>query len=138
MLMRRAGAVLFDDSELIEKREQSMDVTTEENTPALRADEAVTIGGLPLIHAGSGTFSPAAGADYVLPSSLKGGPRSSRDLSQFKAGSFEVRLGAEQLVVTKSARVIEELVIRKRVEESTETVQGTVRQSVVEVERLSS
>lgn len=49
---------------------------------------------------------------------------------------FEVTETAEELVVDKRARVVEEVVIGKQVEEHTETVTDTVRKTRVEVESL--
>jgi len=54
----------------------------------------------------------------------------------FKEASVEVRETAEQPVVSKTARVVEEVEIGKEVAERTETVRDTVRRSEVEVEDL--
>jgi uncharacterized protein (TIGR02271 family) len=50
--------------------------------------------------------------------------------------SVEVREQDEQVVVDKQARVVEEVVINKDVEERVETVQDTVRRTDVDVEQL--
>jgi uncharacterized protein (TIGR02271 family) len=49
--------------------------------------------------------------------------------------SFEMTERAEEPVVTKQARVVEEVVVRKDVEERTETISDTVRRKDVEVEQ---
>ena len=54
----------------------------------------------------------------------------------FKEGTFEVRQHAEVAVVSKEARVVEEVVIGKKVTEHTETVRDTVRRTDVTVEQL--
>ena len=56
--------------------------------------------------------------------------------SAFKEGTFEVRQHAEVAVVSKEARVVEEVVIGKTVTEHTETVRDTVRRTDVVVEDL--
>jgi stress response protein YsnF len=48
---------------------------------------------------------------------------------------IEVRETAEEPVVSKTARVAEEVVVRKDVTEHTETVRDTVRREEVEVEK---
>lgn len=60
------------------------------------------------------------------------------DMSAVKEGDFTVAERAEQAVVGKQARVVEEVVIGKDVTERTETVQDTVRRTDVEVEDLSA
>ncbi len=55
----------------------------------------------------------------------------------FKEGTIEMRETVEQPVVQKAARVIEEVVIGKDVNERTETVRDTVRRTDVNVENLS-
>lgn len=55
------------------------------------------------------------------------------DMNAFKEASFEVTETAEEPVVAKRARVIEEVVVRKDVEERTETVRDTVRRQDVHV-----
>jgi uncharacterized protein (TIGR02271 family) len=63
-------------------------------------------------------------------------PISSADTA-FQEGTFEVRETDEEVVVDKQARVVEEVVIRKDVEERTETVSDTVRRTDVDVEEIS-
>ncbi len=58
------------------------------------------------------------------------------DATAFKEGTFEVRERAEEAVVDKRARVVEEVVIGKDVQERTETVRDTVRRTNVDVEEL--
>jgi uncharacterized protein (TIGR02271 family) len=52
----------------------------------------------------------------------------------FQDRTIEVRETAEEAVVSKTARVTEEVVIRKDVEERVETVRDTVQRTEVEVE----
>jgi uncharacterized protein (TIGR02271 family) len=60
-------------------------------------------------------------------------PVSDADMNAFKDASFEVTETAEEPVVAKRARVIEEVVVRKDVEDRTETVRDTVRRQDVHV-----
>lgn len=53
----------------------------------------------------------------------------------FKESTFEVREKGEEAVVDKSARVVEEVVIKKDVGERTERVADTVRRTQVDVEQ---
>jgi uncharacterized protein (TIGR02271 family) len=55
-------------------------------------------------------------------------------LDTFQDRTIEVRETAEEAVVSKTARVTEEVVIRKDVEERVETVRDTVQRTEVEVE----
>ena len=57
-------------------------------------------------------------------------------LNAFREGSFEVSEKSEVAVVSKQARVVEEVVVNKEVGERTETVTDTVRRTDVEVEQL--
>ena len=52
----------------------------------------------------------------------------------FRERTIEATESAEEAVVSKEARVTEEVVVRKQVEERTETVSDTVRRTEVEVE----
>jgi uncharacterized protein (TIGR02271 family) len=52
----------------------------------------------------------------------------------FRERTVEATESAEEAVVSKEARVTEEVVVRKQVEERTETVSDTVRRTEVEVE----
>ena len=61
-------------------------------------------------------------------------PVSDADLASIQEGAFEVRERDEEAVVDKQARVVEEVVINKDVEERTETIQDTVRRADVDVE----
>ena len=54
----------------------------------------------------------------------------------FKEGSFELHEKAEEAVVGKEARVVEEVVIGKQATDRVETVSDTVRRTDVEVEQL--
>lgn len=60
-------------------------------------------------------------------------PLSDADRNAFKEQSFEVTETAEEPVVRKRARVIEEVVVGKDVRERTETVRDTVRRQDVHV-----
>lgn len=63
-------------------------------------------------------------------------PASAADMAALKEGSFEMRETAEEAVVGKSARVVEEVVVNKEVSERTQAVDDTVRRTEVEVEQL--
>jgi uncharacterized protein (TIGR02271 family) len=65
-------------------------------------------------------------------------PVDPNDQGAFKEATFEMRQRAEVPVVAKEARVIEEVVIGKRVTERTETVRDTVKRTEVDVEQLSA
>ncbi len=56
----------------------------------------------------------------------------------FKERNFEVSETDEEAVVSKQARVIEEVVIGKDVEEHTQNVRDTVRRTDVDVEKLGT
>ncbi|HSH81109.1 MAG TPA: YsnF/AvaK domain-containing protein, partial [Herpetosiphonaceae bacterium] len=55
----------------------------------------------------------------------------------FREGTFEVRERDQEAVVQKDARVVEEVVINKDVQERTETVEDTVRRTDVDVQEMS-
>jgi uncharacterized protein (TIGR02271 family) len=55
-----------------------------------------------------------------------------------RGGTIEVTERAEQAVVSKEARVVEEVVVGKEATERTETVQDTVRRTDVDVEQVPS
>ena len=57
------------------------------------------------------------------------------DFQNFREGVFEVRETAEEAVISKTARVVEEVVVGKEITESTEQVSDTVRRTDIEVER---
>jgi uncharacterized protein (TIGR02271 family) len=63
-------------------------------------------------------------------------PASSADLAGFQEKSIELRETAEEAVVQKSARVVEEVVIGKEVTSHEEQISDTVRHTEVEVEQL--
>lgn len=63
-------------------------------------------------------------------------PATTADLNNFREGTIEVRETQEQAVVGKEARVVEEIRVRKEVEDRTETIRDTVRHTEVEVEQL--
>jgi uncharacterized protein (TIGR02271 family) len=56
----------------------------------------------------------------------------------FKEESFELRESAEEAVVSKNARVVEEVVVGKEVNQRTENVKDSVRRTDVDVEQLGS
>jgi len=64
-------------------------------------------------------------------------PATSADLNTFQEGTIEVTERHEEPVVNKSARVVEEVVVGKEVQDRTETVRDTVRRKDVEVEGAS-
>jgi uncharacterized protein (TIGR02271 family) len=61
-------------------------------------------------------------------------PATEADVAAAKEGTLEVTETDEEAVIAKHARVVEEVVINKDVEEHTETVRDTVRRTEVEVE----
>jgi uncharacterized protein (TIGR02271 family) len=63
-------------------------------------------------------------------------PANPEDLSSFREGSFDVVERAEQAVVAKTARVVEEVVIGKEATQRTERVADTVRHTEVQVRDL--
>lgn len=65
-------------------------------------------------------------------------PASASDLAAFKEGEMEIRETAEEPVVSKSARVVEEVSIGKEASQRTETVSDTVRRTDVDVERTGA
>ncbi len=60
------------------------------------------------------------------------------DAAAFKEGSIEVTETAEEAVVTKSARVVEEVVINKTGHDRSETVHDTVRKTDVTVKKVET
>ena len=64
-------------------------------------------------------------------------PASEADFQGFKEGTIELTETAEEAVVSKQARVVEEVVVGKDVTERTETVRDTVRKTDVEVEQVA-
>ncbi len=65
-------------------------------------------------------------------------PATEADMAAFKEGSVELREMAEEPVVSKTARVVEEVVVGKEVEQHTEQINDTVRRTDVEVEQLGA
>jgi len=63
-------------------------------------------------------------------------PATEADLNRVREGTFEVTERAEQAVVNKEARVVEEVAIGKEVQERTETVRDTLRKTEVDVEEV--
>jgi uncharacterized protein (TIGR02271 family) len=61
-------------------------------------------------------------------------PAGTADDSLFRERTIEASESAEEAVVSKEARVKEEVVVRKTTEERTETVSDTVRRTEVEIE----
>lgn len=58
------------------------------------------------------------------------------DFASTADGTLEIRETAEEAVIGKTARVVEEVVVGKKVDERTETVTDKVRRKDVEVEQL--
>jgi uncharacterized protein (TIGR02271 family) len=65
-------------------------------------------------------------------------PSSQADLTAFKESSFELRETAEEPVVEKVARVVEEVVVGKEVKQRQERISDKLRSTEVEVEQLSA
>jgi len=65
-------------------------------------------------------------------------PASEADMAGFTEKSVEVVETAEEAVVSKTARVVEEVVVGKETRERAETVSDVVRRTDVEVEQLGS
>ena len=63
---------------------------------------------------------------------------SAEESANFEDQTFEIRERSEQAVVSKTARVVEEVVIGKQITETNETVEGTVRRTDVDVQRDSA
>ncbi len=61
---------------------------------------------------------------------------SEADLANFKEGTIEMTETAESAVVSKDARVVEEVHVDKTVEEHDEVVKDTVRSTEVDVEKI--
>jgi uncharacterized protein (TIGR02271 family) len=64
-------------------------------------------------------------------------PANAADFQAFKEGTVEVTATSEEPVVEKRARVVEEVVVNKDVQERTETVRDTVRRKDVDVEQVN-
>jgi uncharacterized protein (TIGR02271 family) len=65
-------------------------------------------------------------------------PASEADLSGLKESSFELRETAEEAVVGKTARIVEEVVVSKEATERTEEIHDKVRRTDVEIEQLGT
>jgi uncharacterized protein (TIGR02271 family) len=65
-------------------------------------------------------------------------PATEADVAAAKEGTLEVTETDEEAVARKQARVVEEVVVSKDVEEHTETVRDTVRRTEVEVEPVGA
>jgi uncharacterized protein (TIGR02271 family) len=65
-------------------------------------------------------------------------PASEADMAAFKEGSVELRETSEEPVVSKSARVVEEVVVGKEATQRTENINDTVRRTEVDVEQLGA
>jgi len=63
-------------------------------------------------------------------------PVDEKELAAFKEGTIEVTEMAEEPVVAKQARIVEEVTVGKEATERTETVHDTVRRTDVEVEPI--
>lgn len=64
-------------------------------------------------------------------------PADEADLQAFEEGVIEITTTAEEPVVAKKARVVEEVVVGKEVHEHEETIRDTVRRTDVEVEDVA-
>ena len=60
------------------------------------------------------------------------------DMKKIKDGDFTVTTQAEEAVVGKTSRVVEEVVIDKEMTERTETVRDTVKRTDVEVDEINT
>lgn len=60
------------------------------------------------------------------------------DFTNFREGTLELTETHEEAIVDKQARVVEEVIVRKDVEERTETVRDTVRHTEVDVENIGT
>ncbi len=63
---------------------------------------------------------------------------SEADMAAMRGGTIELTETSEEAVVSKQARVVEEVVVGKDVQERTETVRDTVRRTDVDVEQLDT
>jgi uncharacterized protein (TIGR02271 family) len=65
-------------------------------------------------------------------------PASAADLANFQEGTIEMTEHAEQAIVNKEARIVEEVRLNKEVTERDEVIRDTVRRTDVDVENLST
>ena len=64
-------------------------------------------------------------------------PLDPADIGAFKETTIELRENAEEAVVEKTARVVEEVVVGKQVSERQQQISDTVRRTEVEIEQLT-
>ena len=64
-------------------------------------------------------------------------PVTANDLNTFKEGTIEVTERAEEAVVQKQARVVEEVVVGKEATQRTETVRDTVKRTDVDIQEIA-
>jgi uncharacterized protein (TIGR02271 family) len=65
-------------------------------------------------------------------------PATEADIAAFKEGVIELTEHHEEAVVAKQARVVEEVIVGKEVDEHVETIHETVRRTDVEVEQMGT
>ncbi|OWW19581.1 YsnF/AvaK domain-containing protein [Noviherbaspirillum denitrificans] len=65
-------------------------------------------------------------------------PATEADMSAIKEGAIEMRETAEEPVISKSARVVEEVVVGKEATERTEDINESVRKTEVDVEQMGA
>jgi len=65
-------------------------------------------------------------------------PANEADMNAFKEETIEMRETTEEPVVSKQARVVEEVIVGKQATDRTETVRDTVRRTDVKVEQLGA
>lgn len=65
-------------------------------------------------------------------------PASEADFTDFQDGTIDLTGTAEEAVVSKRARVVEEILVGKETSERTESIKDTVRHTEVEVEQVES
>ena len=63
---------------------------------------------------------------------------SDADMKNFKEGDFNVTTKAEEAVVGKQSRVVEEVIINKNVTERAETVRDSVKRTDVEFDEIKT
>ncbi len=60
------------------------------------------------------------------------------EANAFREGSFEIKTQAEIPVISKKARIVEEVVIFKEITEHTETVRDSVKRTSVEISEIDT
>ncbi len=65
-------------------------------------------------------------------------PVTDADVAAFQEGTIELKESAEEAVVKKKARVVEEVVVSKEGSDKTETVRDTVRKTDVDVQKVAT